>query len=94
MTVSTSAPHSPSATTRFLALAALCAAALGVLYFLRPDSPTVTVPDSLRSIAEQIVVFVDVTAVLTVTAALAAVSMIRTLPYGIGAILMLRWAQT
>ncbi|NRI67753.1 hypothetical protein FEZ60_19730 [Rhodococcus sp. MS16] len=89
MTVSTSAPHSPSATTRFLALAALCAAALGILYFLRPDSPTVTVPESLRSVADQIVRIVDVTAVLTATAALAAVSMIRTLPYGIGAILML-----
>ncbi|MCJ0906554.1 hypothetical protein [Rhodococcus sp. ARC_M6] len=89
MTVSSPAPRSSSTTPRLLALAALCVVALCTLLLLRPASPTVTVPASLESVADWVIIRVDVTAVLAATTALAVVSMVQNLHYGIGVILML-----
>ncbi|MDV8008572.1 MULTISPECIES: hypothetical protein [Rhodococcus] len=90
VTVSTSTQHpTPSTTTRFIVLAAIAVVALGILYFVRPTSPGLSVPDHVRTLAEWTVGRFDVTAVLAATTALAVVSMVRGLPYGIGAILLL-----
>lgn len=89
VTVSTPTQHPTSPTHRFLALAALCIATLSVLYFVRPGSPTVNAPDQVRTLAQWTIGRFDVTAVLAATTALAVVSMVRGLPYGIGAILIL-----
>ncbi|XGU20773.1 hypothetical protein ACETU7_10295 [Rhodococcus sp. 3Y1] len=48
-----------------------------------------SVPEQVRALAEWTVGRFDVTAVLAATTALAVVSMVRGLPYGIGAILLL-----
>lgn len=53
VTVSTSTQHpAPSTTTRFLVLAAIAVVALGVLYFVRPTSPGLSVPEQVRALAE------------------------------------------
>lgn len=89
VTVSTPAPNAPSRTSRFLTLAALCAVGILVLYVLGPESSTFSAPDPLRSLADRVVGQVDVTVVLVATTAIAIVSMIRNLHYGIGAVLLL-----
>lgn len=88
VTVSTSTPHSSSATPRFLAVATLCAASLGVLYVLEPASLIIDTPESVKSAARQVISCIDVTTVLAATAALAVVAMVRNLHYGIGGILL------
>ncbi|WP_424805989.1 hypothetical protein [Rhodococcus sp. 27YEA15] len=86
MTVST--PQSRP-TIRFAVLAAIGIVLLIALYTVQPDSPHVAVPNPVYQPAEWFLVHFDVTAVLTATTALAVVSMVRALPYGIGAILIL-----
>ncbi|QNG18237.1 hypothetical protein G4H71_02735 [Rhodococcus triatomae] len=71
-----------------LAAAATIACGLVVLYILRPAASPLAVPAELRTLAEPLVELVDLTTVLAATVALSVVAMIRRLPYGVAAVLI------
>ncbi|MFZ2178674.1 MAG: hypothetical protein WAW17_32520, partial [Rhodococcus sp. (in: high G+C Gram-positive bacteria)] len=71
------------------ALAVAGVAVLCALYLVSPESPHLVLPEALRPIAIPAIAAIDVTTVLAATVVLAVVAMMRTLSYGIGAVLTL-----
>ncbi|WP_084721672.1 hypothetical protein [Rhodococcus marinonascens] len=72
-----------------LAVAAAGAVSLGALYLVRPSSSALMFPEALHPVAVPVIDAIDITAILAVTVVLSVVSMMRKLPYGIGAVLVL-----
>ncbi|MBY6687382.1 hypothetical protein HQ305_17630 [Rhodococcus sp. BP-149] len=86
-------------TPRWWALTGVSAAALVVLYAVLPllgvrYPPASVALEALYAPADTVLDVIDVTTVLVVVAALTVVAVVRKLPYGIGAILMLCLGST
>lgn len=65
------------------------AVALFVLYSVQPTSSPIALPSALRPLAEAVIAPINVTTMLVAATAMAIVAMVRTLPYGVGAVLTL-----
>ncbi|MFD4369658.1 hypothetical protein [Rhodococcus sp. NPDC058521] len=74
---------------RRIALAVVGAVALFALYAVRPTSSPIALPQQLKPLAQSAIGLVDVTSMLVATTAIAVVAIVRTLPYGVGAVLTL-----
>ncbi|NLG56084.1 MAG: hypothetical protein GX542_10650 [Rhodococcus sp.] len=68
--------------------AATVLAALVTLYILEPTSASISPSEEIRSLAAPIAEAIDLTLVLAATVVLAIVAMVRHLPYGVAAVLI------